>query len=95
MTLEEFTRENARASVANRNFTRAILTFTDGSHIHFEHSSRDNRWARASAEGTTAESICIGLSQFRLNRRHLQLFFQDGSDVEFQPSEEANGPTLG
>ena len=95
MGLDAFTRANALESGTNAEFNRATLKFKDGSHIRFEHSSRENRWARASSEGTTAETVCLALSQFRLNAKHLQLFFEDGTDVEFQPSlEDGHGPAL-
>ena len=67
----------------NAAFTQAVLHFKDGSELRFEHSSRENRWARASESGTVAEKVCISLHQFRLNSKHLQLFFEDGSDAEF------------
>lgn len=69
--------------VANPAFTQAILVFTDESRLLFEHSSRANRWARASAAGSMADHCCQALQQFRLNAKHLQLYFGDGSDVEF------------
>lgn len=69
--------------VANPGFTQAILVFTDDSRLLFEHSSRANRWARASAAGTLADHCCQAIQQFRLNAKHLQLYFADGSDVEF------------
>lgn len=69
--------------VANPTFTQAILVFTDDSRLLFEHSSRANRWAKASAEGSMADHCCQSLQQFRLNAKHLQLYFIDGSDVEF------------
>lgn len=69
--------------VVNASFTEAVLYFNDGSHLQFEHSSRANRWARASAAETMADKVCRSLYQFRLNAKHLQLFFEDGSDAEF------------
>ncbi|MEZ4729420.1 MAG: hypothetical protein R3E79_20005 [Caldilineaceae bacterium] len=69
--------------VANPAFTQAILVFTDESRLLFEHSSRANRWARAPAAGSMADHCCQALQQFRLNAKHLQLYFGDGSDVEF------------
>ena len=69
--------------VVDATFTQAVLYFKDGSHLQFEHSSRSNRWARASRVGTTADKICRSIHQFRLNAKHLQLFFEDGSDAEF------------
>ena len=69
--------------VVNPTFTEAILYFKDGSYLQFEHSSRSNRWARASTGDTMADRICRSIHQFRLNAKHLQLFFEDGSDAEF------------
>jgi hypothetical protein len=69
----------------NSQCTRALLHFADGSTLLFEHTSRQNRWARASAPGTDAEETCQTLSQFRLNAKHLELFFVDGSHAEFLP----------
>jgi hypothetical protein len=67
----------------NAAFNRATLDFTDGSHLQFEHTSRTNRWARASAEATIADEVCRAIYQFRLNAKHLQLFFEDGTNAEF------------
>lgn len=69
--------------VVNAAFTQAILVFTDESRLLFEHSSRTNRWAKASLPNTQADACCQALQQFRLNAKHLQLYFGDGSDVEF------------
>jgi hypothetical protein len=67
----------------NGAFNRGLLDFTDGSYLQFEHTSRSNRWARASAEATIADEVCRSIQQFRLNAKHLQLFFEDGSNAEF------------
>jgi len=69
--------------VANAEFTEASLFFRDGSFLQFVHKARDERWARPSADDTLAGEICRGLRQFRLNAKHLQLFFEDDSDAEF------------
>ena len=39
--------------------------------------------ARASASSNMADSLCQALQRFRLNAKHLQLYFEDGSDAEF------------
>ena len=83
MVLGELARSEVTRYVANAAFTNAVLYFKDGSSLQFEHSSRSNRSARASEDNTTAEKICRSLRQFRLNAKHLQLFFEDGSDAEF------------
>ena len=69
--------------VVNPNFTQAVLFFEDGSRLDFEHTSRTNRWARASAPQSMADRTCQLLQSFRLNAKHLQLFFEDGSNAEF------------
>jgi hypothetical protein len=79
---EHAKRHFVRYSV-NAAFNQATVEFSDGSTLQFEHSSRANRWARASAESTIAAEICQAIRQFRLNAKHLQLFFEDGSNVEF------------
>ena len=82
-TLAESTKAGIVRYVANANFTQAILVFTDESRLFFEHSSRENRWAKASRENSLANDCCQSMAQFRLNAKHLQLYFVDGSDVEF------------
>ena len=83
MRLADFTRESATRYVVNAEFNEAAVYFRDGSFLQFVHKARDVRWARPSTDETMAGQVCRALSQFRLNARHLQLFFQDGSDVEF------------
>jgi hypothetical protein len=82
----DYAGEHALRSMANAQFTRAIILFEDGSQLLLEHSSRQNRWAKASASGTAADNVCLSLYQFRLNAKHLELFFNDGSRIEFHPS---------
>jgi hypothetical protein len=86
--LAETARKDAVRYTVNGEFKRAALFFRDNSFIEFEHSSRDNRWARPSADGTMADKVCQSIRQFRLNAKHLQLFFQDGSNVEFFLNDE-------
>jgi hypothetical protein len=81
--LAEAARRDVVRYVVNAEFNQAVLYFRDSSFLQFEHIGRDRRWARASSDGTTADKICQALRQFRLNAKHLQLFFVDGSDAEF------------
>lgn len=74
---------NAVRYVANSEFNQAVLFFKDGSYLQFEHKGRESRWAKASGQSTQADRACRGMSQFRLNALHLQLYFEDGSDVAF------------
>jgi hypothetical protein len=82
-TVADCTQAQVVRYVANPTFTQALLLFRDDSRLLFEHSSRANRWASASAPATLADTCCQALQQFRLNAKHLQLYFSDGSDVEF------------
>ena len=83
MDFADYAKNKTARYEVNANYNHAVLHFEDGSYLHFEHTSRTNRWARASADGTTADAICRALHQFRLNAKHLQLFFEDGSDAEY------------
>ncbi|MCY4115455.1 MAG: hypothetical protein OXF55_01035 [Caldilineaceae bacterium] len=75
--------ERAVRYVANAEFNQAVLFFQDGSYLQFEHKGRESRWAKASADPSQADLACRSMSHFRLNALHLQLYFEDGSDVEF------------
>lgn len=83
MDIGEYARQKATQYLVNPEFSKATLHFADGSYLQFEHTSRTNRWARASADATIADDVCRSIRQFRLNAKHLQLFFEDGSDAEF------------
>jgi hypothetical protein len=83
LTLSELALGNVSDYIANAEFTEASLFFRDGSFLQFVHKARSERWARPSADETLAGEVCRGLRQFRLNAKHLQLFFDDGSDAEF------------
>jgi hypothetical protein len=78
----DFTHDNTLRYVVNSEFTEATVFFRDGSFLRLVHKTRGERWARPSADDTTAGRVCRALRQFRLNAKHLQLFFEDGSDVE-------------
>ncbi len=82
-TLAETAHAQAIRYVANAEFNQAALFFEDGSYLQFEHTSRTNRWARASSDRNMADTLCRSLRLFRLNAKHLQLYFEDGSDAEF------------
>ena len=82
-TMADFTRESAKRYISNAEFNEAAVYFADGSFLQLVHKGRDQRWARPSADETTAGQVCRALHLFRLNAKHLQLYFEDGSDVEF------------
>jgi hypothetical protein len=83
LTLSDLARNSVTDYIANPEFTEGSLFFRDGSFLQFVHKARDQRWARPSADDTLAGEVCRSLRQFRLNAKHLQLFFDDGSAAEF------------
>jgi hypothetical protein len=91
--LSDLAQKEVTRYIVNGQFNHAVLLFTDDSRVEFEHSSRSNRWARASADGTAADRVCRTLAQFRLNAKHLQLFFEDGSNIEFFAKVEGKEDT--
>ena len=82
-TSADFARDRATRYVANAEFNEAAVYFKDGSFIQFVHKGLNTRWARPSTDNTEAGQVCRAIKIFRLNAKHLQLFFEDGSDVEF------------
>ena len=88
--LADFAHDSTLRYLANSDFTEATLFFKDGSSLSFVHKARDQRWARPSTDDTIAGQICRALQQFRLNAKHLQLFFEDKSEIEFLASLTKN-----
>lgn len=84
--LPQQTRAQVIRYLANKEFTQAFLFFEDGSSLQFEHSV-GNRWAMASGSPSMADTVCNTLILFRLNAKHLQLYFNDEMDVEFTSPE--------
>ncbi len=72
--------------VVNAEFSQAVLFFDDGSYLQFEHKGIDKRWAKPSVAASMADRACVAMRLFRLNAKHLQLYFNDDSDVEFVTS---------
>jgi len=83
VTSAEIAYAQATRYVANGAFSQAVLFFADGSYLQVEHTGIDTRWAKASAQPSMADTICQAMRLFRLNAKHLQLYFTDGSDAEF------------
>lgn len=65
--------------------TEATLCMRDRSRLLFRHRV-DERWAKADSTGgvekTLAEETLAAIAIFRLNARHLEISFQDGSRWE-------------
>src|SRR4051794_9319792 len=84
MTAEELLREAFVSLEVNDPFTEAVLRRRDGSRLCFCHRVGE-RWAKAVDAGGTCSDACLAgqmlslISLFRLNGRHLDVRFDDGS----------------
>jgi hypothetical protein len=87
MSGEEALRAALRSLEVNDDFTEAILLLRDGSQLRFCHRVGE-RWAKAVAAAETggdagvAERVLSHISLFRLNGKHLDILFRDGSRWE-------------
>lgn len=95
MTSEQRLRAALVTIVVNEDFTEAVLRLRDDSRLCFCHRV-DERWAKSvgpekrEQEGGTAAEILSTIQMFRLNRKHLDVQFEDGSRwdedcQEFEP----------
>jgi hypothetical protein len=91
MTDADFLRSSFVSLEVNADFTEAVLRLRDGSRLLFCHRV-GQRWARAvgpDAEASTAARVLARVALFRLNARHLDVSFEDGSRWEARLSAPA------
>jgi len=83
-TSEQSLRAELLTAEANENFSEAALHFSDDSRLYFCHRV-DERWAEAAGAGGSddqtglAGELLSAITMFRLNAKHLDIQFQDGS----------------
>jgi hypothetical protein len=80
MTGEELLRSCFVSVEVNKDFTEAVLVMRDRSRLCFCHRVGE-RWAKAVDAGEAGQVLSL-IAQFRLNTRHLDVQFQDGSRWE-------------
>ncbi len=84
MTWAEQLKDAVSSAQVNDDFTEAVLRLGDGSRLCFCHRV-DERWAKAvgpeaaESQAGLAGEILASIRQFRLNAKHLDIFFQDAS----------------
>jgi hypothetical protein len=94
MTQEETLRRPFVGVEVNEEFSEAVLEMRDGSRLRFCHRVGE-RWAQAVGAGQTetepgtAGEMLAALTLFRLNAKHLEIQFRDGSRWEMR----FRGPT--
>ena|SRR5438094_3457357 len=87
MTAETLLRASFVALEVDASFTEAALLMRDGSRLCFCHRVGE-RWAKAVDPGGTGSNTSLAgqvlslISLFRLNARHLDVRFNDGSRWE-------------
>jgi hypothetical protein len=84
MTAEELLRQSFVSLEVNEDFTEAVLAMQDGSRLCFRHRV-GQRWAMAAGPGEAAGDAALAgqvlglIALFRLNPRHLEVEFTDGT----------------
>ncbi|MEX0610730.1 MAG: hypothetical protein WD738_04705 [Pirellulales bacterium] len=84
MTSEETLRKDLLTVEANDDFTEAVMRFHDNSRLCFCHRVSE-RWAKAVGpneredEAGLAGELLSAMTMFRLNAKHLDIQFEDGS----------------
>ena len=74
--------------VKNEDFTEAVVTLEDGTRLYFCHRVGE-RWAKSVGpemqedEGGLASALLQQVAIFRLNSKHLDVAFQDGSRWDY------------
>jgi hypothetical protein len=88
MSTEEFLSAAVLSLQANATYSEAVLLLRDDSQLCFCHRV-DERWAKAvTKDGAESEASVAGralslIAMFRLNAKHLDIQFEDGSRWEF------------
>src|SRR5437899_2910049 len=96
MTGEELLRGALVTLEAGERFSEALLTLRDGSRLCFCHRVGE-RWAKAvgpagaESEAGVAGEVLSLLAMFRLNAKHLDVQFADGSRWEWRFRKPAEG----
>ena|SRR5436190_21814279 len=99
MTDDAFLRSSLASVEVNDTFSEAVLTMGDASRLCFCHRV-GQRWARAEEAGgvevqaSLAGQVLAHMTLFRLNAKHLDIQFADGSRWEagFGRPRQAAGP---
>jgi hypothetical protein len=87
LNTEEILSKALMTVAANENFTEAVMRLRDNSRLCFCHRVGE-RWAKAVGpdqredQAGLAEELLSAITMFRLNAKHLDIQFEDGSRWE-------------
>jgi hypothetical protein len=79
---ESLLRDSFRNLEVSPDFTEAVLDMQDGSKLQFCHRVDVRRVKCFGPESTAAADILTRVRTFRLNAKHLEVEFDDGSSWE-------------
>jgi hypothetical protein len=82
MSFEEVFRNSYVSVEVNDRFTEATITFRDESQLCFRHRVNERGVNCLGGEETEASAVLPAIKTFRLNAKHLEIYFQDGSRWE-------------
>jgi hypothetical protein len=94
MTNDELLRKSFVSVEVNESFSEAVVLLRDGSKLCFCHRVGE-RWAKAfgkdqsEKEAGSAGALLSGIAMFRLNAKHLDVEFADGSRWELRLKSSA------
>lgn len=86
-SLEETLQDLFVSIEADARFTEALVKLRDESVLYFCHRVGERRARSAGPEGGTgghSDALLDAIRTFRLNTRHLEIFFHDGSRWEWR-----------
>jgi hypothetical protein len=87
-TSEQALREAVVSIETDAGFTEARLKLRDGSILYFRHRVGE-RWVKAvgpgGGDGGCSAALMDAMRMFRLNAKHLDVEFEDGSRWEWKP----------
>lgn len=78
---------------ANESFSEALVALRDGTRLGFVHRVGERKAVAVGPQGREGETGAAGqllerLAHFRLNAKHLELVFGDGSRWERKPAAQ-------
>jgi hypothetical protein len=86
MTTDEYLRQAFVSVEVNADFSEAVVILRDGSKLCFVHRVGERRIeairANESPEASLAAEVLAQIARFRLNAKHLDVQFTDGSRWE-------------
>ena len=82
MTDADALRDSFASVEVNGDFSEAVIVFSDGSSLCFHHRVSERTAKANGSDGSLAARLLSRITLFRLDPRHLDVRFEDGSRWE-------------